>query len=123
MIPQNHNIDFAHCANRSKGLDTEHDVYHKYGKDYPIKDYVQEYKEGTSAKEIIAKAGGLANIPGANERFKDADIIIDMNEDIYTINRKMKLGKIAMRKLEALKAEQEALAEQQQQKQEQETEE
>lgn len=113
MIPQNlKEIDWSYKP--SKGYDTENDVYHKYGKDYRIKDYVQEYKDGTSAKEIIAKAGGLANIPGANERLKDADITIDMNEDIYTINRKMKLGKIAMRKLETLKAEQEALAAQQQ---------
>lgn len=106
MIPQDHKIDFSKCNNRSKGYDTENCVYHKYGKDYPIKEYVQEWKDGTCAKEVIAKAGGLANLPKVNEQIKDADISIDMNEDMYTINRKMKLGKIAMRKIEAQRAEQ-----------------
>ena len=104
MIPQNHKIDFAKCNNRSKGLDCENDVYHKYGKDYLIKDYVNEYRDGTNAKEIIAKAGGLQNLPHAMERIKDTEIVIDMNEDIFTINRKLKLGAIAQRKIDAAKA-------------------
>lgn len=103
MIPQDHKINFAKCNNRSKGLDTEKCVYHKYGKDYPIKDYINEFKDGTNAKEIINKAGGLKNLPHAMEKIKDSKITIDMNEDIFTINRKLKLGAIAQRKINAIK--------------------
>lgn len=103
MIPQDHKIDFSKCNNRSKGLDTEKCVYQKYGKDYPIKDYINEFKDGTNAKEIINKAGGLKNLPHAIEKIKDSEVTIDMNEDIFTINRKLKLGTIAQRKINAIK--------------------
>lgn len=93
-----------------KGLDTANEVYKKYGKEYRIDDYVNEAREGTSAKEIIAKAGGLQNIPNINANIKDTGIVIDMNEDIFTINQKIKLGQIAQRKLDAIKAAEEAAA-------------
>lgn len=109
MIPQDHKIDFSKCNNRSKGLDTENAVYHKYGKDYPVKEYIQEFKDGTNAKEIIQKAGGLKNLPHAMEKIKDSEITIDMNEDIFTINRKIKLGQMAQRKYDAIQAEKERL--------------
>lgn len=105
MIPQTHDIDFRKCNNRSKGYDTEKDVYHKYGKDYLISEYINEFKDGTNAKEIIQKAGGLQNLPHAMERIKNSEISIDMNEDIFTINRKIKLGQIAQRKYNAIQAE------------------
>ena len=104
MIPQNHKIDFTKCNNRSKGLDTAKCCYHKYGKDYPIKEYIKEFREGTNAKEIIRKAEGLKNLPHAMERIKDSEITIDMNEDVFTINRKIKLGQIAQRKYEKIQA-------------------
>ena len=44
------------------------------------------------------------------ERIKDSEVVIDMNEDIFTINRKLKLGTIAQRKIDAIKAEQERIA-------------
>lgn len=83
-----------------KAYDTANEVYHKYGKDYLISEYVNEYKDGTNAKEIIEKAGGLKNLPHAMEQIKDSEVVIDMNEDIFTINRKIKLGKIAQRKID-----------------------
>lgn len=103
MIPQTHKIDFSKCNNKSKGYDTTNETFKKYGKDWIIKEYVQAYKDNTSAKEIIQKAGGLNNIPHANERFKDTGIVIDMNEDIFTINRKIKMGNIAQKRLEKIK--------------------
>ena len=47
------------------------------------------------------------------ERIKDSEVVIDMNEDIFTINRKLKLGTIAQRKIDAIKAEQARIAEEQ----------
>ena len=73
-------------------------------KPFQNRNQVNEYKDGTSAKEIIAKAGGLQNLPHAMERIKDSEVVIDMNEDIFTINRKLKLGAIAQRKIDAAKA-------------------
>ena len=112
MIPQNlKEIDWSYKP--SKGLDTENEVYKKYGKEYRIDDYVNEAREGTSAKEIIAKAGGIHMLPNINEKFKDTGVVIDMNEDIFTINQKIKLGQIAKRKLDAIKAEKERIAKEQ----------
>ena len=107
MIPQTHKIDFSKCQNKSKGYDTANETFKKYGKDWLIKEYVQEGKENTSAKDIIHKAGGLQNLPQINKKFEDTDVVLDMNEDIFTINHKIKLGNIAKRKLDAMKAEME----------------
>lgn len=104
MIPQKLK-EFDWGYKPSKGYDTENEVYVKYGKEYRIDDYINEYKDGTNAKEIINKAGGLQNLPHALERIKDSEVVIDMNEDIFTINRKLKLGNIAQRKIDAIKAE------------------
>ena len=109
MIPQKLK-EFDWSYKPSKGYNTENEVYTKYGKDYRIDDYVNEYRDGTNAKEIINKAGGLQNLPHAMERIKDSEVVIDMNEDIFTINRKLKLGQIAQRKIDAIKAEQERIA-------------
>lgn len=110
MIPQKLK-EFDWGYKPSKGYDTENEVYVKYGKEYRIDDYINEYKDGTNAKEIINKAGGLQNLPHAMERIKDSEVVIDMNEDIFTINRKLKLGQIAQRKIDAIKEEQARIAE------------
>ena len=110
MIPQENHIDFSKCNNRSKGLDTENATFCKYGKEILIKDYINEYHDGTNAKEIIQKAGGLNNLPHTLDKIKDAEITVDMNEDLYTINRKIKLGQMAQRKIDAIKAEQTKIA-------------
>lgn len=109
MIPQKLK-EFNWGYKPSKGYDTANEVYVKYGKEYRIDDYVNEYKDGTNAKEIINKASGLQNLPHAMEKIKDSEIVIDMNEDIFTINRKLKLGEIAQRKIEAIKAKQAEIA-------------
>lgn len=107
MIPQTHNIDFSKCQNKSKGYDTANETFKKYGKDWLIKEYVQEGKDNTSAKDIIHKAGGLQNLPQINQKFEGTEVVLDMNEDIFTINKKIKLGNIAKKKLDAMKAEME----------------
>lgn len=107
MIPQTHKIDFSKCQNKSKGYDTVNETFKKYGKEWPIKEYVQEGKDNTSAKDIIHKAGGLQNLPQINQKYEGTDIVLDMNEDIFTINHKIKLGNIAKKKLDAMKAEME----------------
>lgn len=83
----------------SKGYDCEKATFNKYGKDINIHDYIQAGKEGTIAKEIIEKAGGLANLKGANEELPTSDIVIDMNMDPYTANQILKCGKIAEAKI------------------------
>lgn len=107
MIPQTHNINFSKCQNKSKGYDTANETFRKYGKDWLIKEYVQEGKDNTSAKDIIRKSGGLQNLPQINQKFKGTGVVLDMNEDIFTINHKIKLGNIAKKKLDAIKAEME----------------
>ena len=107
MIPQTHKIDFSKCQNKSKGYNTANATFKKYGKEWPIKEYVQAGKDNTSAKDIIQKAGGLQNLPQINQKLKDTGIVLDMNEDIFTINHKIKLGNIAKNKLDAINAEME----------------
>lgn len=107
MIPQTHKIDFSKCQNKSKGYDTANATFKKYGKDWSIKEYVQEGKDNTSAKDIIQKAGGLNNLPQINQKLEDTGVVLDMNQDIFTINHKIKLGNIAKKKLDAIKAEME----------------
>lgn len=111
MLPQRLK-EFDWSYKPSKGYDTENEVYVKYGKEYRVDDYINEYKDGTNAKEIINKAGGLQNLPHAMEHIKDSEVVIDMNEDIFTINRKLKLGNIAQRKIDAIKEKQARIAEQ-----------
>lgn len=84
----------------SKGYDCENETFNKYGKEINIHDYIQAGKEGTIAKEIIEKAGGLANLKGANEKLPTSDIVIDMNMDPYTANQIIKCGKIAEAKIQ-----------------------
>lgn len=107
MIPQTHKINFSKCQNKSKGYDTANATFKKYGKDWLIKEYVQEGKDNTSAKDIIHKAGGLQNLPQINQKFKETGVVLNMNEDIFTINHKIKLGNIAKKKLDVMKAEME----------------
>lgn len=109
MIPQTHKIDFSKCQNKSKGYDTANVTFKKYGKEWPVKEYVQAGKDNTSAKDIIQKAGGLQNLTQINQKFEGTGVILDMNEDIFTINHKIKLGNIAKKKLDAINAEMEKM--------------
>ena len=106
MIP-GAKIDFTKIVRKAQN--TSEEVYHKYGKDYKIKDYIQEYSEGTRASEIVKKAEGLNNLPNIQEKMKDTGIVVDMNDDVFTLNRKIKLGNIAQRNLETLRKQQEEL--------------
>lgn len=88
----------------SKGYSCAHETFKKYGKEIEINDYVQAGKEGTIAKEIVNKAGGITSIMNekAMEAMKECnpDIVIDMNMDPYTANQMLKCGKIAMEKIQ-----------------------
>ncbi|WGL30974.1 hypothetical protein [Dipodfec virus UOA04_Rod_615] len=97
MRPQGYKIT---KPSTSKGYDCENETFTKYGKEILIKDYIQAGKEGTIASEIIAKAGGIANLKGANEELPTSDVVIDMNMDPYTANQIIKCGKIANEKLQ-----------------------
>lgn len=99
MRPQGVKIKTNHS--KSKGYDCEKATFKKYGKEINIHDYIQAGKEGTIAKEIIEKAGGLKNLKGANETLPTSDICIDMNLDAYTANQIVKCGKIANEKIKA----------------------
>lgn len=83
----------------SKGYDCENATFKKYGKDINIHDFIQAGKEGTIAKEIIEKAGGITNLRGANEKLPTADTVIDMNMDAFTANQIIKAGKVAQEKI------------------------
>lgn len=84
----------------SKGYDCENETFTKYGKEINIHDFIQAGKEGTIAKEIIEKAGGIMNLKGANETLPTSDVVIDMNLDPYTANQIVKSGKIAQAKID-----------------------
>lgn len=83
----------------SKGYDTENETFCKYGKVIKIHDFIQEGKEGTIAKEIIEKAGGLNAIKSKMEEIDASETVIDMNLDPYTANQILKCGKIEHEKI------------------------
>lgn len=83
----------------SKGYSCANAVYHKYGKDVSVHDYIQAGGDGTIAADIIKKAGGIRNLKGANENLPTSDICIDLNLDPYTANKIVKAGKIAQEKI------------------------
>lgn len=91
----------------SKGYDCENATFNKYGKEISIHDYVQGGREGTIAKEIVQKAGGLMQLDGANKKLPTSDIKIDLNMDPYQAQRILKTGKIAQERLNKLLAEKE----------------
>lgn len=98
MLPQNKS--YKEFKFTRKPLKCSQAVFNKYGKEISIHDYIQAGKDGTIAKEIIQKAGGFDVIKGQMEKFKceDAKITIDLNTDLFEVNRKLKMGKIAEKK-------------------------
>lgn len=87
------------------GYDCAEAVYKKYGKEISVHDFVQGGREGTIAKDIIQKAGGLMQLEGANKKLPTSDIVIDMNMDPYKAQRILKMGKIAQEHLNKVMAE------------------
>ena len=98
---------------RGKPYDCENATFVKYGKEIKIHDFIQEDKDDADAKLIIQQAGGLAAIAEKVRQFDDAPIVIDLNMDAIQANQILKAGKIAQRKLDEMKAQQEMLKAQQ----------
>ena len=96
MLPQNKT--WRHKFVRKK-YDCADAKYNKYGKEIPVSDYVQGGKSGTIAKEIIERAGGFDVIKAEAKKLPDAPITVDMNMDLLTVNRMLKVGKIAQERL------------------------
>lgn len=98
MLPQNKS--YREFKFERKPLDCENATFNKYGKEISIHDYIQAGKDGTIAKEIIKKVGGFDVIKEQMEKFKceDAKMSIDLNTDLYEVNRKLKMAKIAEKK-------------------------
>ena len=100
MLPQNKSWKEATFV--KKPLACANATFNKYGKEIKIHDYIQEGRDGTIAKEIIQKAGGFDVIKNQMEKINtglDSEITIDLNMDLIEINRKIKIGKIAEKKL------------------------
>ena len=100
---------------KSEGYDTENATFIKFGKEIKIHDFIQAGKEGTIAKEIIEKAGGISAIKNQMQEIDASETIIDMNMDPYTANQILKAGKIANEKIQKelkIKAEIESLKKQ-----------
>ena len=94
---------------RGKAYDCEKATFVKFGKEINIHDFIQEDKDAANAKMIIQEAGGLQAIADKVKQFDDAPIVIDLNMDAIQANQILKAGKIAQRKLDAIKAQQAAL--------------
>lgn len=88
-----------------KGYDCEKATYKKYGKEISAHDFIQGGREGTIAKEIVQKAGGIMQLEGANKKLPTSDIVLDLNMDPYTAQRILKTGKIAQEQLNKVIAE------------------
>lgn len=83
----------------SKGYDTENEKFTKYGKEILIKDYVEAGRDGTEAKELIAKAGGIDIMRQQLKNIPESDIEIDMNIDPFQAKQLWKMGQIAEKKI------------------------
>lgn len=94
-----------------KGYDCENATYKKYGKEISAHDFIQGGREGTIAKEIVQKAGGIMQLDGANKKLPTSDIVIDMNMDPYKAQRILKMGKIAQEHLNKVMTEKQKQAE------------
>lgn len=100
MIPQGTKFT-AHLEKpESKGYSCANAVYLKYGKEIPVKDFIEQGKDGTIAKELIKDASGLKQLENKIKNLPNADITIDLNEDLYSINHKLKCGQIAEKKIQ-----------------------
>ena len=94
---------------RGKAYDCENATFIKYGKEINIHDFIQEDKNDADAKLIIQQAGGLQAIAEKVSQFDDAPIVIDLNMDAIQANQILKAGRIAQRKLDEMKAQQEMI--------------
>lgn len=100
MLPQNKS--YREFKFTRKPLACSKAVFNKYGQEIEIHRYIQEFKDGTIAKEMIQKAGGFDVIKNQMDKINsglDSEITIDLNEDLYSINRKLKMAKTAEKKL------------------------
>ena len=116
MLPQNKS--WKEFKFERKILDCENATFNKYGKEIKIHDYIQEGRAGTIAKEIIQKAGGFDVLKNQMDRINtglDSELTIDLNMDLMEVNRKIKMGKMAEKKIEEEKKLQEKLNQIQQQ--------
>lgn len=100
MLPQNKSWkEFKYIR---KPLACSKAVFNKYGKEIEIHEYIQEFKDGTIAKEMIQKAGGFDVIKNQMDKINsglDSEITVDLNEDLFSINRKLKMAKTAEKKI------------------------
>ncbi len=121
MLPQNKSYrEFKFVR---KPLKCANATFNKYGREISIHNYIQAGKDGTIAKEIVQKAGGFDVIKEQMEKFKceDAKISIDLNTDLYEVNRKLKIGKIAEKKFQEIMETQKKLESIKQEKEENKT--
>ena len=102
---------------RGKAYDCENATFVKYGKEINIHDFIQEDKNDADAKLIIQQAGGLQAIAEKVSQFDDAPIVIDLNMDAIQANQILKAGRIAQRKIDEMKAQQEMILKAQQEAQ------
>lgn len=100
MLPQNKS--YKSFKSERKPYKCANATFNKYGKEISIHDYIQSGRDGTIAKEIIQKVGGFDALVKETEKLKLPEtekIPIDLNMDLFEINRKLKMGKIAETKL------------------------
>lgn len=100
MLPQNKS--WKEYKFIRKPLACSKAVFNKYGEEIGIHEYIQEFKDGTIAKEMIQKAGGFDVIKNQMDKINsglDSEITINMNEDLYSVNRKLKMAQAAEKKI------------------------
>lgn len=90
---------FENIGKPVKGLCCKDATFTKFGKEIKVHDFIQEGRDGTIAKEMIERAGGLNQLQNANKELPTSDVVIDMNLDPITANRIIKCGQIAEKEL------------------------
>lgn len=86
-------------------------VYHKYGQDIKIQDYVNAGRENTEAKKIIGKTVSIEELKRMCKEIPEQKEILNMNLDPYMANKLMKTAQIAHKNIMDKKADMEARAE------------
>lgn len=109
MIPVGHKINYNKV--KHSPYDCKDCVYHKYGKDIKISEFVNAGRENTEAKKIIGKTVSIEDLKRMCKEIPEQTEIVNMNIDPYMANRLMKTSKIAYDKIMKVKAEAEAQAE------------
>lgn len=108
MIPAGHKINYTEI--KHKPYDCENCVYHKYGKDIKISEFVNAGRENTEVKKIIGKTVSIEDLKKMCKEIPEQKEIVNMNIDPYMANRLMKTSKIAYDKIMEIKAEAEEKA-------------